>query len=128
MELRRDTNPSQFWPSQLKPISYMFVHPSVSISPSLSPLPIHSEEERAHGGAGGLGRGRKSVVAMETTGREELGLCAGGVGAEGCLVSAWKQSLRPLHLHRTVHDKLQEAGGQEVQSEHLLRKKKAVRQ
>lgn len=66
---------------------------------------------------------------METTGREELGLCGwwgeeggkeGGVCVceGGALSVSLETVLRPLHLHRTVHDKLREAGGQEVQTEH----------
>lgn len=63
---------------------------------------------------------------METTGREELGLCGwwgeeGGVCVYvrgGALSVSLETVLRPLHLHRTVHDKLREAGGQEVQTEH----------
>lgn len=67
------------------------------------------------GGLKGWGEGEKSVVAMET-GREELGLCA--VGGGGVLSVSLETVLRPLHLHCTVHDKLQEAGGQEVPGEH----------
>ena len=40
------------------------------------------------------------------------------VGGGGVLSVSLETVLRPLHLHRTVHDKLQEAGGQEVQGEH----------
>lgn len=49
-------------------------------------------------------------------------------GGGGVLSVSLETVLRPLHLHRTVHDKLQEAGGQEVQSEHHSKKKKKVRQ
>lgn len=45
-------------------------------------------------------------------------------GGGGVLSVSLETVLRPLHLHRTVHDKLQEAGGQEVQSEHHSERKK----
>lgn len=45
-------------------------------------------------------------------------------GGGGVLSVSLETVLWPLHLHRTVHDKLQEAGGQEVQCEHLSLKKK----
>ena len=45
-------------------------------------------------------------------------------GGGGVLSVSLETVLRPLHLHHTVHDKLQEAGGQEVQGEHHSEKKK----
>ena len=44
-------------------------------------------------------------------------------GGGGVLSVSLETVLRPLHLHRTVHDKLQEAGGQEVQRASLNKKK-----
>lgn len=49
-------------------------------------------------------------------------------GGGGVLSVSLETVLRPLHLHRTMHDKLQEAGGQEVQGEHHSKRSKAVNQ
>lgn len=100
-----------------QPISYMYARsiplpffPLLLLLLLLAP-PLRTAQRRhsAQGSRRGWGGGEKSVVAMETTGREEVGLCAGwGWGVEGRSVSAWKQSLRPLHLHGAVHGELQE--------------------
>lgn len=45
-------------------------------------------------------------------------------GGGGVLSVSLETVLRPLHLHHTLHDKLQEAGGQEVEGEHHQQKKK----
>lgn len=45
-------------------------------------------------------------------------------GGGGVLSVSLETVLRPLHLHHTLHDKLQEAGGQEVEGEHHQQEKK----
>lgn len=44
-------------------------------------------------------------------------------GGGGALSVSLETVLWPLHLHHTVHDKPQKAGGQEVQSEHHSKNK-----
>lgn len=70
-----------------QPISYMYARsiplpffPPPSSSPPPRPATPLRTAQRRHGARGsrrGWGGGEKSVVAMETTGREEVGLCAG---------------------------------------------------
>lgn len=45
-------------------------------------------------------------------------------GGGGVLSVSLETVLRPLHLHHTLHDKLQEAGGQEVEGEHHQQEKR----
>lgn len=45
-------------------------------------------------------------------------------GGGGVLSVSLETVLRPLHLHHTLHDKLQEAGGQEVEGEHHQQQKR----
>lgn len=74
--------------------------PSSPPPPPLNPPPSLSQHGAAKtergGRRGGWGGGEKSVVAMATTGREEVGLCAGRGWRwwrkGGCSVSAWKRS------------------------------------
>ena len=52
------------------------MHVRPKLPPSL-PFPYIAAKSERTGELEGWGEGEKSVVAMETTGREELGLCAG---------------------------------------------------
>lgn len=89
---------------------------------------------RAHRSGGGGGKGgywragtkEKNQLLLWRRQAEKNWDCVVGGGRRegsvyvrgGALSVSLETVLRPLHLHRTVHDKLREAGGQEVQTEH----------